>query len=74
MLVQGSFSFYNGYGNVSICSSFDVYVLLIFGVVLFSNVDGLVDLAAIDAFIQTNRTTISTAQGPSRAAETELLR
>ena len=28
----------------------DVMALLIFGVVLFPNVDGLVDLAAIDAF------------------------
>ena len=29
----------------------DVLALLIFGVVLFPNVDGLVDLAAIDAFL-----------------------
>jgi len=29
----------------------DVLVLLIFGVVLFLNVDGLVDLAAIDSFL-----------------------
>ncbi|KAH1205585.1 hypothetical protein GmHk_16G046256 [Glycine max] len=29
----------------------DILALLIFGVVLFSNVDGLVDLAAIDAFL-----------------------
>ena len=29
----------------------DILVLLIFGVVLFPNVDGLVDLAAIDAFL-----------------------
>ena len=29
----------------------DVLALLIFGVVLFSNVNGLVDLAAIDAFL-----------------------
>ncbi|KAL5153334.1 hypothetical protein HKD37_19G052913 [Glycine soja] len=31
----------------------DVLALLIFGVVLFPNVDGLVDLAAIDAFLHT---------------------
>ena len=29
----------------------DILVLLIFGVVLFPNVDGLVDLAVIDAFL-----------------------
>ena len=29
----------------------DVLALLIFGVVLFPNVDGLVDLAVIDAFL-----------------------
>ena len=29
----------------------DILALLIFGVVLFLNVDGLVDLAAIDAFL-----------------------
>ena len=29
----------------------DVLALLIFGVVLFPNMDGLVDLAAIDAFL-----------------------
>ena len=29
----------------------DVLALLIFGVILFPNVDGLVDLAAIDAFL-----------------------
>ena len=29
----------------------DILALLIFGVVLFPNVDGLVDLAAIDAFL-----------------------
>jgi len=32
-------------------SFIDVLVLLVFGVVLFPNVDGLVDLAAIDAFL-----------------------
>ena len=29
----------------------DILALLIFGVVLFSNVDGLVDWASIDAFL-----------------------
>ena len=32
-------------------SFIDVLVLLVFGVVLFPNMDGLVDLAAIDAFV-----------------------
>ena len=32
-------------------SFIDVLALLIFGVVLFPNMDGLVDLAAIDAFL-----------------------
>ena len=35
-------------------SFIDVLVLLVFGVVLFPNVDGLVDLAAIDAFLAYN--------------------
>jgi len=32
-------------------SFIDVLALLVFGVVLFPNMDGLVDLAAIDAFL-----------------------
>ena len=32
-------------------SFIDVLALLVFGIVLFPNVDGLVDLAAIDAFL-----------------------
>ena len=32
-------------------SFIDVLALLVFGVILFPNVDGLVDLAAIDAFL-----------------------
>ena len=38
--------------NQGECNSFiDVLALLVFGVVLFPNVDGLVDLAAIDTFL-----------------------